>query len=157
MSISNPNPSAHEKPIPPIGRAFMRGASALHVFLYRMSGGVIGGKMGAGRVVLLTTKGNKTGKPRTIPLLSLEDGGHQILIASMGGAPSDPAWFNNLKKNPVAELQIGSETKQYRAEEVTGLEYDRLWKKIVAMNPGYDGYKKKTSRHIPVIAMKPIS
>lgn len=142
--------------MPAIARAMMRGFSAAHIFIYRLTGGKVAGKMGSGRIVLLTTTGNKTGKLRTTPLLSLQDAGNWILIASKGGAPTDPAWWNNLKKNPEAELQIGTEKRRYHATESTGAEYDRLWKKIVAMNPGYDGYKKKTRRHIPVAVMTPI-
>ncbi|MGL1539776.1 nitroreductase/quinone reductase family protein, partial [Vibrio parahaemolyticus] len=79
----------------------------MHVALFRMTGGRFGGKFpGGAPVLLLTVKGRKTGKPRTSPLLYLEDGETIVVVASKGGAPEDPLWFKNLLANPEVEVEM---------------------------------------------------
>src|SRR5689334_571117 len=79
---------------------------SLATFLYRKSGGRIGGKMRGGDVLLLTTTGRKTGKQRTVPLIYIMDGSAYVLTASIGGAPKHPGWFFNLRNNPQAVIQV---------------------------------------------------
>ena len=80
----------------PIQKAFI----AMHVFFFRATSGGMGSSMGGQKVVLLTTKGNKSGKERTVPLMCFDDGGSSFIIASAGGSPANPAWFKNIQSDP---------------------------------------------------------
>src|SRR3990172_32906 len=93
----------------PVSPLMIKTWSAMHEFWYRLSGGLIGGRFGRVRMLLLTTTGRKSGRPRTTPLLYLEDGGNLVVIASNGGNPNHPAWWLNLKSNPLAKVQVGRE------------------------------------------------
>jgi len=127
----------------------------INAFVYRISGGKIGGKFGKSLVLLLTTTGRKTGLQRTIPLFYLKDGDNLILVASNGGAPTHPVWWLNLQANPEAVVEIGKKKLSVRARETDAEERKRLWPLLVAMYSGYAGYQKKTSREIPVVILHP--
>ena len=87
-------------------------ANAIHLGLYRLTSGRIGGRMGDGTILLLTTTGRKTGKARTVPVLYfLDDDGNPVVTASNAGLPKNPAWFENLRVNPRVTYQIGAERK----------------------------------------------
>jgi deazaflavin-dependent oxidoreductase (nitroreductase family) len=134
---------------------FIKSWSAVHEFWYRLTGGLIGGRFGRARMLLLTTTGRKSGRPRTTPLLYLEDGGNLVVIASNGGNPMHPAWWLNLKSDPRAEVQVGRERRTVTAEEAEGEERERLWRAVVDVNSGYEGYQKSTTRRIPVVILRP--
>ena len=103
-------------------------------------------------VILLTTKGRKTGEARTVPVVPYLDGDEMYVIASMGGAPQHPAWFNNLTADPDVGVQRGGDVWRARAEVVPeGAERDRLWKGITELMPNFGEYEKKTTRVIPVV------
>ena len=126
-----------------------------HARIYRLTGGRIGGSIVGQPVVLLTTTGRKTGKARTVPLGSFEDGGDRLVVASAAGSPTHPAWFNNLTANPEVTVQLGPRVYAARAEATSGEERARLWKMIVAKAPVFADYEKKaTGREIPVIRLK---
>ena len=92
-------------------------ANAIHLGLYRLTSGRIGGRMGDGTILLLTTTGRKTGKARTVPVLYfLDDDGNPVVTASNAGLPKNPAWFENLRVNPRVTYQIGAERKIARAD-----------------------------------------
>ncbi len=129
--------------------------SRLHVFLYRASGGRIGGRFKAAPVLLLTTTGRKTGKRRTTPLLYAEDAGRYVIIASVGGAPKHPAWYLNLSGKADATIQVGGRTLEVHADTASPDERARLWTLMTRMYPGYDAYQAKTSREIPVVTLTP--
>jgi deazaflavin-dependent oxidoreductase (nitroreductase family) len=122
--------------------------------LYKASGGKMGGSMKGAPILLLTTTGRKTGKSRTNPLLYLNDGDALVIVASVGGAPTHPVWFLNLKANPDVEVQIGNEKEKRRAREATPEERERLWPQLVAMYAGYAQYQQKTTRTIPVVLLE---
>jgi deazaflavin-dependent oxidoreductase (nitroreductase family) len=125
-----------------------------HVWLYRSSGGRLGASMRGRKILLLTTVGNKSGQPRTVPVVPFFDGGETYVIASMGGAPQHPAWYKNLRANPDVGVQLGPEKSRARAIVVEeGPERDRLWKSISAQMPDFGKYQEKTSRVIPVIRL----
>jgi deazaflavin-dependent oxidoreductase (nitroreductase family) len=128
----------------------------LQVFLYRLSGGSIGGTFKGAPVLLLTVTGRKTGKKRTKPLLYLEESDQIALVASHGGAPTDPVWWRNLQHNPRAEVQIGRNVLQVEAREATAEEREHFWPCLVAMYPDYEDYQKRTSRTIPVVILQKI-
>jgi deazaflavin-dependent oxidoreductase (nitroreductase family) len=121
--------------------------SRLHVALLRLG---IGRRFRGNRVVVLTTRGRRSGKPRRTPLLAFEDGDRLVLIASFGGAPEDPFWFRNLVADPNVEI----DGRPYVARVATDEERDRLWPQIVERFSGYAGYQAKTSRTIPLAVLE---
>jgi len=129
--------------------------SRIHVFLYRASGGRIGGRFRAAPVLLLTTTGRKSGKQRTTPLLYAEDAGRYVVVASVGGAPKHPAWYLNLRGSPEANIQVGGRTLHTHAETVPPEERARLWAVMTRLYPPYDDYQAKTSREIPLVTLTP--
>ena len=137
----------------PIQRAALRAFMAGHTALYRLTGGRVGGKMGALRILLLTTTGRKTGQPRTVPLVFFEDGERLVVIASKGGDPRDPHWWENLKHNSSAHVQIGAEQRPTRARLASPEERARLWPRVKRENPAYAEYEKRTTREIPVVLL----
>jgi len=130
-------------------RAFI----AAHARLYALTDGRIGGRMGALRILLLTTTGRRSGRPRTVPLVYFEDGERLVVIASKGGDPKDPAWWVNLQKEPEAWVQIDGEKRRMRARRASVEERARLWPRIKHENPAYAAYEKRTTREIPVVLL----
>jgi deazaflavin-dependent oxidoreductase (nitroreductase family) len=107
-------------------------------------------------VVLLTTTGAKSGKPRTLPVLALTDGPNIVLIASNYGQTRHPAWYHNLRAHPEATLSLRGRSGQYIAREVTGAERDQYWRRAVAYYRGYAIYEDRTGgRRIPVLVLTP--
>jgi deazaflavin-dependent oxidoreductase (nitroreductase family) len=129
--------------------------SRIHVFLYRVSGGRIGGRFKAAPVLLLTTTGRKSGKRRTTPLLYGEDAGRYVVVASVGGAPKHPAWYLNLGGDAEATVQVGGRTLGVRAETAAAEERTRLWSVMTRLYARYDDYQAKTSREIPIVILTP--
>jgi deazaflavin-dependent oxidoreductase (nitroreductase family) len=121
--------------------------------LYENSGGTEGTMMNGMPVVLLTTKGNKSGKLRKSPLMKVEHDGEYAIVASLGGAPKHPVWYHNVKAEPLVELQDGPDKHDYIAREVTGDEKAVWWERSVAAYPDYAEYQKKTDREIPVLVL----
>jgi len=127
----------------------------VHRGVYRLTGGKIGGKIGPARVLLLTTTGRKSGRPRTQPLLYTPAGDGYAVIASKGGAPQHPLWYSNLRANPNVEVIVGRKTRKLRARDAEGEERERLWRAMTGVYAGYDRYAEKTSRRIPVVVLEP--
>jgi deazaflavin-dependent oxidoreductase (nitroreductase family) len=134
---------------------FVRIMSALHRFLYRLTGGAIGGRLMGAQVLLLTTIGRKSGRRRTTPLIYGTDGERLILIASKAGAPEHPLWYTNLKAHPEIEAEVRRDRRTLRARDATAEERPRLWRLMADQYKGYDEYQKKTSREIPVVVLEP--
>ena len=135
----------------PIMKAFL----AANVGLFRATGGKIGSSMFGGKVLLLTTKGKKTGRVRTVPVMYFEDGADKVVIASAGGSPVHPAWYNNLSQEPNVTVETKGKKYKARAEVAKGADRERIWQKVVAEQPRFDGYAKKTQgREIPVVVLK---
>src|ERR1700728_2183326 len=107
-------------------------------------------------IILLTTVGAKTGKLRKTPLMRVEHDGDYAVVASLGGAPTNPVWYHNLTSNPHVELQDGPVKKDYLAREAHGSERADWWERAVASFPDYAEYQKKTTRTIPVFVLTPI-
>lgn len=106
-------------------------------------------------IIVLTSVGAKSGKLRKTPLMRVKHGDEYAVVASLGGAPQNPVWYYNLKKNPHVELQDGPVKRDYIAREVTGDEKAIWWKRAVEAYPDYADYQKKTSRQIPVFVLTP--
>jgi deazaflavin-dependent oxidoreductase (nitroreductase family) len=135
--------------------AAQRAATKLHSFVYRVTKGRVGGSIVGGPVLLLTTTGRKSGEERTIPLLYLPEGRDFVVVGSNGGTSSHPAWWLNLRANPVATVEIGGSKTRVRAEKASPGEKERLWPRLVEMYGGYEGYRRRTDREIPVIILHP--
>ena len=133
----------------------MRWMGSIHRFLYRRSGGKIGYNFRGGHVLLLTTTGRKSGKPRTWPLMYFADGDALIVVGSNGGLDRDPAWCHNLRSNPQAEVEVAGTARRVRAEEAQGDEWERLWQIVITQAPFYDDYRKATERKIPLMILRP--
>lgn len=127
--------------------------NAAHVWLYRSSGGKRGARMKGHDIVLLTTKGRKTGAQRTVPVVSFVDGTDRIVIASKAGAPQHPAWFLNLEANPDVTVQLGPDSYRAKAVIPDRAERDRLYQRAVSEMPAFGNYEKKTDRVIPVVRL----
>ena len=122
---------------------------------FRANAGKVGGGFAGAPMVLLTTTGAKSGKRNTTPLVCLEDGGRIVVFASKGGAPTNPAWYHNLRAHPTVTVEFGAETFEAQAEEVVGDERDALYRRQAERFPGFAEYEAKTTRRIPVVALRP--
>jgi deazaflavin-dependent oxidoreductase (nitroreductase family) len=125
------------------------------VALYESSGGTEGTTMRDLPVIILTTKGAKSGKIRKTPLMRVEHDGKYAAVASLGGAPKHPVWYFNVLEDPHVELQDGPQKWDMTAREITGDEKDAWWERAVAAYPDYADYQKKTDRVIPVFVLEP--
>jgi F420H(2)-dependent quinone reductase len=134
-----------------------RRSSKIHVALYRLTGGRIGGHLPgwpAARIVLVDHTGARSGTVRTSPLMYHEDGDAIAVVASKAGQPTHPAWFHNLEANPNTTIKIGSVVRDVRARVATDEERDRLWSKFVAFYPGYDWFQRNAKgRKIPIVIL----
>lgn len=128
-----------------------------HVKRYRETDGEVGHIWNGATALLLTTIGNKSGQPRTTPLIYAQSGDEYVIIASKGGAPSHPAWYLNLSKTPEVEIQILGEVMKATATTVEGAERDRLWQAATDVWPNYEQYAERTDRLIPVVKLTPHS
>lgn len=151
---------ATAKPFTPqqerIGSVVVKAMSALNTWVYRATGGRIGGRFLRGApVLLLITTGRKSGKPRTSPLLYLKEGDTYVIVASKGGMSHDPLWFKNLEANPEVEIEIGTRRMPMTARRASDAEKATLWPKLVAMYRDYDDYQARTDRNIPVVLLTP--
>ena len=122
---------------------------------YENSGGTEGTTMRDKPVIILTSKGARSGKIRKTPLMRVEHDGRYAVVASLGGAPKHPVWYYNLRANPEVELQDGPVKRRLKAREVTGEEKVAWWERAVAAWPDYAEYQKKTDRQIPVFVLEP--
>jgi F420H(2)-dependent quinone reductase len=105
-------------------------------------------------VVIVTNQGAKTGAVRKTPLMRVEHEGAYAAVGSKGGAPENPVWVYNLRKNPQVVVQDGGETWEMTAREVTGDERAVWWERAVAAYPSYAEYQQKTDRVIPVFVLE---
>jgi deazaflavin-dependent oxidoreductase (nitroreductase family) len=128
------------------------------VELYESSGGREGTTLrDTGRpVVVLTSRGARSGKLRKTPLMRVEHEGRYAVVASLGGSPKHPVWYYNLKADPHVELQDGPVKRDMTAREVTGTEKAEWWERAVAAFPPYAEYQAKTDREIPVFVLDPV-
>jgi len=136
----------------PLLRRLMGG----HTAMYRATGGLVGHRVpGFATSLLLDHVGAKSGKSRTSPLVYGVDGENLVLVASKGGFPRNPAWFHNLMANPDTTVQVGSRRKAVRARAATPEERERLWALMVRVYGGYEDYRRRTDREIPLVVLEP--
>jgi deazaflavin-dependent oxidoreductase (nitroreductase family) len=118
---------------------------------FRSNGGVVSGR--GSSLLLLTTTGAKSGRQHTTPLAYTRDGDRYVILASKGGAPTNPAWYHNLVAHADVTVEVGGETFHARASIVDGAERERLFNQMAAKMPGFADYQRNTSRQIPVIVL----
>jgi deazaflavin-dependent oxidoreductase (nitroreductase family) len=120
---------------------------------FRANAGKVGGPFAGRTLLLLHTVGAKSGKQRINPVAYITDGDQLVIVASKGGAPSNPDWYYNLLANPLVTVEVGTEQFQVRAAATAEPERTRLYQKMVEMMPGFADYERKTTRVIPVITL----
>jgi len=140
----------------------IRVMSAAHTRMYRLTGGRMGKNWRIGSAVrkaapvcLLTTRGRKSGQPRTVPLIYLRDGADLVVVASQAGLPNNPQWYGNLQADPHVQIELGKRKGDYIAHTATPDERARLWPRLVALYADYDSYQSWTAREIPVVICTP--
>jgi deazaflavin-dependent oxidoreductase (nitroreductase family) len=126
---------------------------AEHVRVYRETAGARGYHWRGTTILLLTTHGRTSGQPRTTPLIHRTDGERWIVVASKGGAPAHPSWYENLLADPEATIEVLAETVPVLASTAEGEERARLWSLMAEVWPAYDDYQAKTDREIPVAVL----
>ncbi|MER5334274.1 nitroreductase/quinone reductase family protein [Micromonospora sp. NPDC002717] len=124
---------------------------------FRANAGRVSGPFEGARLILLTTTGARSGAPHTTPVGYLPDSDRILVIASAGGGPKHPDWYHNLRADPLATVEDGVFTYQARAEVLTGDERDAVFARAVEADPGWAAYQAKTSRVIPVLALRQVA
>jgi deazaflavin-dependent oxidoreductase (nitroreductase family) len=124
---------------------------AEHVRVYRETAGARGHDWRGTAILLLTTTGRSSGEPRTTPLIYRVDGDRWVVVASKGGAPEHPGWYQNLLARPEATIQVRADEVPVVPSTAEGEERARLWSLMTEVWPDYDDYQRKTDREIPVV------
>ena len=158
-SVPAPNLGARLSPPRPGSRVWrvLDLLSASNVYLYRLSGGRIGGRMGRAPVLLLHHIGRKSGTSRVTPVLFHADSERLVVVGSKGGAARHPAWFVNLMANPATTVEVGRTKVRVRAREATEAERAKYWPRLIEMYPSYGLYQQRTERLLPVVVLEPRS
>ncbi len=123
---------------------------------FRANAGKVGGMFAGKTLLLLHTVGAKSGKERINPVACVTDGDRYVIIASKGGAPTNPHWYHNILAHPKVTVEVGTDQFQVSAAVATEPERTRLYQKMVAVMPGFADYEQKTTRVIPVIILTPV-
>jgi deazaflavin-dependent oxidoreductase (nitroreductase family) len=123
---------------------------------FRANAGKVGGHFAGRTLLLLHTIGAKSNVERVNPVAYVRDGDRFVIIASKGGAPTNPNWYHNLVAHPEVTVEVGTEKYRVRAEVAKEPERTRLYDKMVAMMPSFDDYRHKTTRVIPVFTLTPV-
>jgi deazaflavin-dependent oxidoreductase (nitroreductase family) len=125
-----------------------------HVKRYRETDGEVGHDWRGASVLLLTTRGRRSGEERTTPLLYQPYEGSHLVVASKGGAPEPPGWYRNLEEHPEVEVQIRGERFSARARTAEAEEKPEMWRTMTEVWPDYDAYQERTDREIPVVVLE---
>ena len=129
---------------------------SIHRGIYQITGGRIGSTLLGIPILLLYTRGRKTGKPRTNALIYVTDGVTYAVAASHAGEPRNPAWYHNLRANPNVSIQVKSHRFAVVARDAEDEERERIWAKLVEADPAFSEYERRTSRAIPVVVLEPV-
>lgn len=124
---------------------------------FRANAGKVGGPFAGRTLLLLHTTGAKSGRERINPVAYIHDDDRLVIIASKGGAPTNPDWYYNILANPLVTVEVGVEKFQVRATVTTEPERTRLYDQMVAVVPGFAEYRLKTKRLIPVIILERVN
>ena len=137
-------------------RKFFRFVLDIFVSLYRLTRGKFGGRVQGLSVLLLMTKGRKTGRERTTPLGYFMEDGNYVITASNAGRDVHPAWFHNLRANPHVTIEIKDRQLEAEAEVAAPEKRRALWSQLISLSPWYANYAKKTTREIPLVILHPL-
>lgn len=144
-------------------RRLIKTMASANVWLYRRTGGRIGGTWRVGAafrhpvpICLVEHRGRKTGRLRTTPLVYLEDGDRVVVVASQAGRPEHPMWYLNLLANPDVTVQVRARRRPMRARVADQAERAALWPRLVGLYADYDSYQSWTDRVIPVVVLEPV-
>ncbi len=129
---------------------------AANAFLFRLTGGRLGNRMGGQSVLLLHTIGRKSGKAYTTPLSYYRDGKTYLVVASNWGKEVHSSWYYNLLRNPRTKIQVGAAVIPVEAYPAEGKEYERLWTLVTSRNEQYMKYQKGLARRIPIVILAPM-
>jgi len=122
---------------------------------FRANAGRVGGSFEGTPLLLLHHTGARSGEKRVNPLAYQRDDGRYVVFASRGGAPRNPAWYHNLKANPNATIEVGTDTIDVRASEASGVERERLYRTQAERIPQFAEYERRSERTIPVMVLTP--
>jgi deazaflavin-dependent oxidoreductase (nitroreductase family) len=123
---------------------------------FRANNGKVGGRFEGRALLLLHTRGAKSQQERINPVAYIRDNGRLVVIASKGGAPTNPDWYYNILANPQVTVEVGTEQFQAQAQVAEEPERTRLYDKMVEIMPGFEEYRRRTTRMIPVIVLAPV-
>ncbi len=157
-AIPVPNLGALVQP-PPTGSRRWRVLDVLstsNVWLYRVSGGRVGGRMGKAPVLLLHHVGRKTGRERVTPVLFLADGDRLVVVGSKGGAARDPVWVGNLMAHPRTTVEVARRRVAVQARMADDAERQSYWPRLVEIYPAFETYQRRTERRLPVVILEPV-
>ena len=126
-----------------------------HVRQYEATGGKVGHDWNGTHCLILHTTGRRSGRTRKFPLIYGRDGDRFVIVASKGGAPTNPGWYENLIAHPDVKIQVGDKVLPVRARTATAEEKKRVWPIMTAQWPDYDTYQSGTKRDIPVVLLSP--
>lgn len=130
-------------------------SAGVNVWLYRLTGGRVGGRFDGAPVCILHHRGAKSGEARQTPLVHLVDGERVVLVASIGGRPKNPAWYHNLRAHPEIELEIRGRRRPMTARIAGPEERAELWPRLLEIWPAFEDYQARTERTIPVVVCEP--
>ncbi|MET8702697.1 nitroreductase/quinone reductase family protein [Kitasatospora sp. NPDC004723] len=122
---------------------------------FRAAEGVVGGDFAGKTLLLLTTRGRRSGESRTTPLVYLKDDGRVIVFALNGGAPADPAWYRNLAAIPEVTVELGADTFAARAVPLDAAEHEAVWARQIAVEPLFAEFRARTTRVVPLVELRP--
>jgi F420H(2)-dependent quinone reductase len=129
--------------------------TTLPVAVYRLTGGRVFGRVGGQPVLLLQTIGRRSGRPRTTPVQYLRDSESFVVVASNAGAAHPPAWLLNLRAEPRARVQVGSQPLDVMAREIADDDHAALWQRLTAANRHLDTAARKAGRRLPILVLSP--
>jgi len=138
----------------PLAKGLVRSVSRFHTILFRSIG--LTGLGALRQTLILTTRGRKTGREVSTPLLYIEENGKLYIIASFGGNDSHPGWYRNLVAHPEVGVERNKEARRYHARSLSTEETGKVWPKLLALYPPYADYQKKTTRVIPIVELTPV-
>ena len=133
----------------------LKAMSRSNGFVYRLTGGRVGGSLMGSPICLVTMTGRKSGRTITMPLMYTPHGDDVLIVASLGGAPQHPVWYHNLIANPEVTIEQGAVTRKMRARQAGPEEKAARWPALVASYPPFEDYQRKTDRDIPVMICSP--
>jgi deazaflavin-dependent oxidoreductase (nitroreductase family) len=145
-----------DQPITPIPTTDISLLGDEHVRVYRETNGETGYIWNGAPILILTTKGRRSGQPRVIPIIFTPYKDSWVIIASKGGSPTHPAWYLNILDDPNVHVQVKGDVYEAKARTAESPEREQIWAECLKIWPNYDIYQSRTSRLIPVVVIDPV-